>query len=214
MAKKKISQSKSKSGALTTPDTKLNIKEYVQVLAGLKKQIQEAQIKATLAANKELIKLYWSMGKTISEKQEKSGWGSGIIQRLATDLQKEFPGLGGFSRPNIFRMKAFFAAYSIVSQSARQLDELPIFNIPWFHNIILLHKVKNYEERLWYAQKTIENGWSRSVLEMQIESHLYNRKGKAITNFKATFYYAYEIVSPSVTQLEDMPEIIWGGDAT
>jgi hypothetical protein len=92
----------------------------------------------------------------------------------------------GFSRANIFRMQAFYRAYEKVQQVARQLEDLPIFNIPWWHNIVLLSKLKNNEERLWYAQKAIENGWSRGMLETWITSKLHNRQGKAITNFKKT----------------------------
>jgi|GEM_PF-3400894 len=161
-------------------------KEYVHVLAGLKKLIQETQIKTVIAANVELIKLYWSIGQTIAQKQTESKWGSGIIEKLAQDLQAEFPGIGGFSKLNIFRMQAFYRAYAIVSQAVTQLESSPIFCIPWGHNVVLLHKLKNNDERLWYAEKTIENGWSRTILEIQIESDLYNRKGKAITNFQRT----------------------------
>ena len=173
----------------TTHSTKINdstisVKEYAQTLAALKKQIKEAQVKAALAANKELIKLYWAIGKIIAEKQKESGWGTKVIEQLANDLQNAFPGIQGFSRANIFRMQAFYGAYAIVAQAARQLDELPIFRIPWFHNVILIQKLKNNEQRLWYAQKAIEHGWSRSALDTWIKSNLYDREGKAVTNFK------------------------------
>ncbi len=152
----------------------------------IKKHIYDAQVKAALSANKELLKLYWHIGQTICTQQKVNGWGSGSAEKLAEDIQKEFPGLAGFSRANIFRMQAFFSAYEKVAQAARLFEELPVFSIPWWHNIILIQKIKNTEERLWYAQKAIENGWSRTILEMQIESDLYNRQGKAITNFKKT----------------------------
>ena len=162
------------------------VKDYVQTLAALKKKIQEAQVRAAFAANKELLKLYWEIGETISEKRKKDGWGSKTIEKLAEDLQNEFPGISGFSRSNVFRMYAFYAAYEIVAQPVRQLEELPILHIPWFHNILLLQKLKNNEERLWYAQKAIEHGWSRILLETWIESDLYHREGKATNNFKKT----------------------------
>ncbi|MCB1108225.1 MAG: DUF1016 family protein, partial [Chlamydiia bacterium] len=95
-----------------------------------------------------------------------------------------FIGIEGFSRSNIFRMKAFFTAYEKVAQAVRQLEVLPIFLIPWGHNIILLQKIKDTAERLWYAAKAIEHGWSRSMLTIWIENDLYHREGKAITNFK------------------------------
>src|SRR3989339_1534169 len=162
------------------------VNEYAETLVALKKQIQEAQIKAVLAANKELIRLYWALGKTINEKQKENKWGSGVIERLAKDLQKEFPGLEGFSKLNIFRIQAFYRTYEKVSQAVTQLESLPIFSIPWGHNIVLMHKLKDSDERLWYAQKIIENGWSRSMLETWIKSKLHSRTGKAITNFSRT----------------------------
>ena len=173
-----------------TPQTKENspvsTKEYTQTLAALKQQIQETQIKATLSANKELICLYWSIGKMIAEKQSTGGWGTKVIEQLAQDLQNEFPGMSGFSRANVFRMKSFFSSYEIVAQAVRQLETLPITMIPWGHNVVLMQKVKDCNQRLWYAKKAIECGWSRSTLELWIKADLYNREGKAITNFQHT----------------------------
>lgn len=186
MTKKIVKKKITKKSLIKSTRTNVSIRDYAQTLLDLKKQIQQAQIKATLSANKELIKLYWNIGKTVAEKQQKNGWGSGVIERLANDLQKEFPGLGGFSRANIFNMRAFYGAYEKVQQAARQFDELPFFNIPWWHNVILLSKLKDNAERLWYAQKAIEHGWSRTILEMQIDSSLYQRNGKAVTNFSKT----------------------------
>ncbi|HLJ31406.1 MAG TPA: PDDEXK nuclease domain-containing protein [Candidatus Babeliales bacterium] len=160
--------------------------EYIQTLVDLKQYVQEAQIKATFSANKELMCLYWSIGKIINEKQTLSGWGTKLIEQLAEDLQNTFPGIGGFSRANIFRIKAFFASYEIVAQAVRQFESLPIAMIPWGHNVVLIQKLKDIKQRLWYAQKAIEYGWSRSMLETWIKSDLYNREGKAITNFKHT----------------------------
>ncbi len=176
MAKKKIVIKKS-------PATKIANQEYVQVFSDIKKRIQEAQIKAAIVASKELLLLYWTIGKIISEKQEKSGWGTSFIERLSKDVQKEFPGIAGFSATNIFRMRAFFFAYQEIGTAVPILDKMPLFMIPWGHNIVLLRLIKNVDQRLWYAQKAIENGWSRSVLEMWIESDLYNRQGKALSNF-------------------------------
>jgi len=160
---------------------------YPIFLNELKTRIQKAQIKASLAVNQELICLYWEIGKEIVKRQERQGWGSGVIDRLAKDLQSSFPGIKGFSRSNIFRMKAFYLSCEKVAQAVRQFK--PNFppsvftNIPWGHNIILIQRLETEEEKVWYAQKTIENRWSRTILEMQITSGLYQRQGNSINNF-------------------------------
>lgn len=162
-------------------------KEYESTLTELKKQIRESQVKALIEANKELILLYWNIGKTIVERQNKSGWGTKIIENLAKDIQNAFPGIEGFSRTNIFRMRAFYMAYQNNPPAGGQFQDNPpetLLSIPWRHNSVLIEKLKKYEERIWYAQKTIEHGWSRSVLEIMIENSLHTREGRAITNFK------------------------------
>jgi predicted nuclease of restriction endonuclease-like (RecB) superfamily len=172
----------------TTPTikkTEISSANYTKFITSLKSKIRSAQIKAAVSVNSELIRLYWELGKDIVEKQDREGWGSGVLEKVAKDLQNEFPGIEGFSRANIFRMKAFFIAYEKVAQAVRQLEPIPIFSIPWGHNILLLQKIKDTNERLWYASKAIEHGWSRSVLTVWIENDLYRREGKAITNFKA-----------------------------
>jgi len=173
-----------KKNSPSSKKTEVSTKNYTKFITSLKTKIRSAQIKAAVAANSELIKLYWELGKEIVEKQDRDGWGSKVLEKVAKDLQNEFPGIEGFSRANIFRMKAFFVAYEKVAQAVRQLESLPIFFIPWGHNILLLQKIKDNDERLWYALKTIENGWSRSMLTIWIENDLYRREGKAITNFK------------------------------
>lgn len=160
--------------------------DYEKILADLKKRIRESQLKASVSVNKELLILYWNMGKTIVEKQEKSRWGTNVLEKLSKDLQNEFPGVEGFSRRNISRMRAFYQNYKIWPQPVAKLEDLPIFHIPWGHNVLIMEKIKELEERLWYAQKTIEHGWSRSVLTIWIENRLYHKEGKAITNFKLT----------------------------
>src|SRR5262245_21708825 len=119
------------------------------------------------------------------QKQEVSGWGTKVIEKLAKDLQNEFPGMKGFSRANAFYMRSFYVETQKVQQLVGQISDLPFFSIPWGHNIVLLHKINNEKERLWYAQKTIEYGWSRSALSDWIKSDIYSREGKAITNFAA-----------------------------
>lgn len=151
---------------------------YADWLAELKGRIHSAQQRATLAVNRELVLLYWQIGHDILARQAEQGWGAKVIERLAHDLRTAFPDMKGFSRTNLMYMRAFAEAWpdeQIVQQAVGQL--------PWGHNLALLSKLKNREERLAYAQKTIENGWSRNVLVIQIETRLLERQGKAITNF-------------------------------
>lgn len=167
---------------------------YPGFLSNIKERIAEARVRASLSVNRELIELYWYIGKMIVERQGREGWGKGIVERLAIDLQREFPDMRGFSSGNIWRMRSLYVSYSeqsqILAQPVRELTGviLPqaVAEIPWGHNVTLLEKVKNTNERLWYAEQTIENGWSRNVLIHQIESGLYKRQGKAITNFPKT----------------------------
>ena len=163
-----------------------DLKGYKELLQGIKKRVKTSQIKAAVAVNRELIQLYWEIGRSIHVKQEQEGWGAHVIEKLAKDLQSAFPGIEGFSRANIFRMKAFFSAYEKVAQAVRQFASLPVFEIPWGHNVVLLQKLKSDKERLWYAEKTTQHGWSRSMLETWIKADLYKREGKALTNFQKT----------------------------
>lgn len=152
---------------------------YDDFLHSLKERIRTAQVRAALAVNQELVLLYWQIGREILSRQKQSGWGTKVIDRLAFDLKSEFPEMKGFSSRNLKYMRALAEAYRdelIVQQLVAQ--------IPWGHNVRILDAVKDYNERLWYIQQTIENGWSRSVLEYQISSKLYQRQGKAITNFE------------------------------
>ncbi len=164
--------------------TEVSTANYTKFITSLKTKIRSAQIKGAIAVNKELIKLYWDMGKDIVEKQEHEGWGSKVLERVAKDLQNEFPGVEGFSRSNIFYIRSFYLAYEKVQQLVGQFEALPIFSIPWGHNVLLIQKIKDTSKRLWYASKVIEHGWSRSMLIIWIENNLYQREGKAITNFK------------------------------
>lgn len=158
---------------INTPDG------YNSWLMELKARIHTAQQKATLAVNRELVLLYWQIGRDILTRQAEQGWGAKVIERLALDLHSAFPQMKGFSRANLMYMRAFAEAWqeeAIVQQAVGQL--------PWGHNLVLLSKLKDQTERLFYAQKTIENNWSRNVLVMQIESRLIDRQGKAVTNFE------------------------------
>ena len=139
---------------------------YREFLVDLKDRIRKAQVIASLSASREMILLYWDIGKGIVDKQEHDGWGTNVIEELATDIQKAFPGIKGFSSRNIWRMRAFYLAYSKnieeLAQKARELSDniLPqaVAEIPWGHNVRILDYIKNQEERLWYIQKTIGKG--------------------------------------------------------
>lgn len=212
-----------------TPRTDLGLPaDYGALLASIKERVLSAQTRAILSVNRELIALYWDLGREIARRQQQEGWGRATVERLAEDLQKAFPGIGGLSRTNLFRMRAFYLAYSgpagVVPQPVGQLPNageavpqpvgLPdsagmpegaappqgvalagsaagtapppaVAELPWGHNVLLLERVKETAERLWYAAEALEHGWSRAVLTAQVESGLYRRQGAAVTNFAA-----------------------------
>lgn len=154
---------------------------YASLLTDLKARVRAAQVRAALSVNRELILLYWHIGQQILRSQKAQGWGAKVVERLAKDLKAEFPEMGGFSRSNVMHMRQFAEAYggeAIVQQLVGQL--------PWGTNLLLLRKVKDSESRLWYARKTLEHGWSRPVLTIQIETRARERSGKAVTNFAHT----------------------------
>ena len=154
---------------------------YLALLNGLKQRIRSAQVKAALAVNRELVLLYWQIGREILSRQQQEGWGSKVIDRLAKDLKREFPDIKGFSPRNLKYMRAFAEAYP-----DGQIVQEALAQITWYHNIALLEKLKDPDLRLWYASKTVENGWSRNVLILQIETNLHHRQGGAVTNFERT----------------------------
>ena len=153
---------------------------YPDWLDELKTRIHYAQQQAVQTVNRELVQLYWQIGRDILERQNREGWGAKVIERLAHDLRTAFPDMKGFSRANLMYMRAFAEAWpdaEIVQQAVGQL--------PWGHNLVLLAKLKDTQQRLAYAQKAVEHGWSRSVLGMHIETRLLEREGQAQTNFEA-----------------------------
>lgn len=173
--------------------TELNSKTYATLLQNLKKEISTARIRAHLSVNKEMITLYWSIGNQILERQKQEGWGSKVIENISKDLRKEFPEMTGLSARNLKYMRKLADEYQdneIVQQLVAQ--------IPWGHICIIMDKVVTYEQKLWYTQKTIENGWSRNVLSLQIQSNLYARDGKSINNFKSTLPEAQSDLAASI----------------
>lgn len=162
--------------------------EYKEFFVEIKQQIQNAQIKAALSVNKELLQLYWNIASMMIEKQKNYNWGDGFIEQIAKDLQNEFPNLKGFSVRNIKYIRQWYLYWTeeliIGQQLVAQLDLEKIFQIPWGHNILIISKIKDIKKAIFYIHKTIENNWSRNVLIHQIESNLFQRQGGAITNFK------------------------------
>lgn len=152
--------------------------DYPAWLAELKARIHAAQQQAALAVNRELVLLYWQIGRDILARQGMEGWGAKVIERLAQDLRSAFPDMKGFSPRNLTYMRAFAEAWPEADFVQGVLAQLP-----WYHQIALLDKLNNAEERCWYAAKAIEHGWSRNVLAIQIETRLRERSGKAVTNF-------------------------------
>lgn len=205
-------------------------KNYKEFLVEIKSRIREAQVKTMIAANAQMLLLYWQMGNNIIQNQQAEGWGAKIIEKLSTDLKKEFPELRGLSARNLLYMKQFAEAYPVpilqqfiqlerqlksmksISQQAvaelinieNQHNEISqqgvaqlaeevflqsiVSRISWSHHIILKDKVQNQGQRLWYMLYALENGVSRNMLSMQIESGLFERqvKAKKINNFERT----------------------------
>ncbi len=191
-------------------------KEYIQWLGEIKAKIRNAQIIAISRVNTELLTLYWDLGKTITEKQSNSKWGDGIIEQLSKDLMREFPDMQGFSATNLKYIRLWYQFYSpafsqqpvgelgdgskspqvvdLIGKSPQPVDESKkmleiqqsVLLIPWGQNREIITKCKDVKEALFYVAGTIQNNWTRSVLVHQIESNLYKRQGKAITNFKLT----------------------------
>jgi len=154
---------------------------YPTFLTELKERIRTAQVRAALSVNRELVLLYWQIGREILLRQRDAGWGAKVIDRLSRDLRTAFPEMKGFSPRNLKYMRAFAQAWpdeQFVQQVAAQ--------IPWFHNVAILEKIAVPERREWYVRQTVQYGWSRNVLDLQIESRLFERQGSTPTNFAPT----------------------------
>lgn len=156
-------------------------RDYAELLAGLKRRIRTARLRAAQAVNRELVLLYWSIGRDILARQRAEGWGTKVIERLAVDLRRAFPEMTGISARNLKYMRAFAEAWP-----EEEFVQQVVAQLPWGHNTLLLDAVKPPDQRAWYARRAIENGWSRSVLGHQIEGGLFARQGGALTNFSRT----------------------------
>lgn len=161
----------SKKSGLPVPD-------YARLLTAVKERVRTAQYAALKAVNAELVGLYWDIGRMIVERQAGESWGKAIVQQLAGDLQQEFPGVGGFSASNLWRMKAFYDAYQGVEKLAPVVRE-----IAWSHNIIILERCSDPLEREFYIRMTRKFGWSKNVLIHQIENQSYEKSLLGQTNF-------------------------------
>lgn len=153
--------------------------EYKSFLDSLKKDIKQTQIRAAVGVKTELILLYWRIGKAISEKMTQEGWGAKTVDSISHDLIRAFPGMAGFSLRNLRYMRKFYETYPDLNFAAAAAK------LPWGHNMVILDTLPNNNQRLWYVQQALEHGWSRSVLTMWIDSDLYKRQGKALTNFQS-----------------------------
>lgn len=199
---------------------------YISLLTEIRTRVQAARIKAGLAANQELLLLYWEIGRLILDRQQKEGWGTKVIDRLSLDLQRAFPRQQGFSPRNLKYMRAFAEAWPeglIVQRPVAQLAtpaksksknatsaplaapspaivQRPVAQLPWRHHIALLDKIATPKDRLWYAAKAVEHGWSRNVLAHHIDSGLHRRQGKAVTNFAQTLPPAQSDLAQSITK--------------
>lgn len=185
--------------------------DYATLLIEIKLQIRSAQTKAALAVNASLIQLYWEIGKKIAENQALFEGRNNYVYQLVDDLKKAFPDTNGFSRTNLFSIRKFYQFYTensvqqVVGLNENNEDDTPLqqvaapnpvqqtvgltdllYQVPWGHHILILTKIKNKQQAIFYLRQTIEYNWSRAILTLQIEQNLYNRQGNAITNFKKT----------------------------
>ena len=162
-------------------ETILNNLPYSDWLKEVKERIRQARIKVALAANSELLFFYWDLGKMMDEISATAQWGNNWLQKLSKDLRDEFSDMDGFSKTNLYNIKRLYLFYK-ADEIFHQLGG----KIPWRHHVEIFTKAKSLPEAHFYIQQTIENGWSRDVLALQIKSQLYQRQGKSITNFKNT----------------------------
>jgi len=156
--------------------------EYKQWITNLKTKVQQVQLKAAVAVNQQLLLFYWELGADIVEKQKKTAWGEGFIKQLSRDLMAEFPDIKGFSERNLKYIRQW-VLFWLTDNVIGQQPVAQLTQIPWGHNLIIIAKCQNVKEGLYYVTNTVEYGWSRSVLTHQIESNLWQREGKSLSNF-------------------------------
>jgi predicted nuclease of restriction endonuclease-like (RecB) superfamily len=181
-ARRSRGRSREENVAFPVPPPRSELpKSYAETLGEIKRRIQQERLRVVMSANSAMVLLYWDIGRMILDRQEREGWGARVIDRLSADLREAYPDMQGLSPRNLKYMRAFAAAWpehSFVQQVAAQ--------IPWFHNCVLIDRVPDASAREWYIDATLKNGWSRNILDLQIDGQAYKRQGKAVTNFKAT----------------------------
>ena len=161
-----------------TTNTDVSSNAYQQLVADMTARVQAGQLTAFRAVNKELIQVYWDLGKMIINKQQEQGWGNSVVEFLAKDLQKAFLGMEGLSSRNLWRMRIFYLAYSEFLPPA-------MAEIGWTHNYVIIEKCKDPNERLFYIHQTKNNGWTKNVLIHQIENQTYEKTLISQHNFKS-----------------------------
>lgn len=161
-------------GLAEMPDTYMDMRDSIIA------KIKESRIRFAVQVNAGMIELYWNIGGEILRRQKDEGWGAKVIDRLSKDLKETFPEMSGFSPRNLGSMKKFAASWTDASILQRTVAK-----IPWRSNILLIEKIADEQSRLWYAERLLENGWSRDVLDVMVASRLIERQGKAVNNFSA-----------------------------
>jgi predicted nuclease of restriction endonuclease-like (RecB) superfamily len=156
--------------------------DYKKWIVELKVKVRQVQLKAAVAVNQQLLTFYWELGTEIIERQKNVAWGEGFLKHLSQDLMSEFPEIKGFSERNL-RLIRQWVQFWLEEPEIWQQAVAELTQIPWGHNQSIINKCKSPQEGLYYARHTIAHGWSRSVLTHQIESQLWQREGKALTNF-------------------------------
>lgn len=164
----------------TTPTTTND--DYKAFIQEIKQQVQRAQIKAAIAINRELLQLYWELAERVVHKQQTAAWGDGFLMQMSKDLQAAFPDMKGFSLRNLKYIRQWYQFWS----GTEPIGQQAVAQIPWGHNLVIISKIKQPDEALYYVQQTIEHNWSRAVLTHHIEARRYQRLGKALHNFQTT----------------------------
>jgi predicted nuclease of restriction endonuclease-like (RecB) superfamily len=160
----------------------INISDFSAWITALKAKIRTARNKLAFSLNTQILELYWEIGREIAEKQEKSGWGSGFIERIAAELKHEFPEIKGFSRRNVYAILQWYKFYSV------KYPFVPhgVAQIPWGHNLLIISKIKDIDEAEFYCRTTAQNAWDRDTLEIQIENRYHLKAGNSTHNFAET----------------------------